>query len=56
MQCARADSPEGPYETVTISTKETMGTERVWGVSNVGLGTPVPEDGTKFNLWKPSCQ
>lgn len=55
MQCARADSPEGPYETVTISTKETMGTERVWGVSNVGLGTPVPEDGTKFDLWKPAA-
>lgn len=55
MQCARADRPEGPYETVTISTKETMGTERVWGVGNVGLGTPVPEDGTKFNLWKPAA-
>ena len=42
MQCARADRPEGPYETVTISMKETFGTMRAMTVENVGLGSPVP--------------
>ena len=50
MQCARADRPEGPYETVTISAKETMGTRRVHSVNNVGLGSPVPEDGFDFKV------
>ena len=36
MQCARADRPEGPYETVVISARETMGTQRGWLVRNVG--------------------
>ncbi len=53
MQCARADKIEGPYETVTISAKETMGTEAVHSVYNVGLGRPVPEDGFTFNVGKP---
>lgn len=50
MQCARADRPEGPYETVAISVKETMGTKRVHSVGNVGLGSPVPEDGFDFKI------
>lgn len=50
MQCARADRPEGPYETVAISVKETFGTQRAHTVNNVGLGRPVPEDGFEFNV------
>ena len=53
MQCARADRPEGPYETVTISAKETFGTMRAMTVNNVGLGAPVPEDGFKFKVNEP---
>jgi xylan 1,4-beta-xylosidase len=48
MQCARADSPYGPYETVVISAEETMGTRRGWWASNVG--NIVPEPGFVFNL------
>ena len=54
MQCARADKPYGPYETVTISTKETMGTQRAWWLQNVGLGMPVPAPGFKFKMFKPA--
>lgn len=53
MQCARADRPEGPYETVTISARETMGTMRAMTVGNVGLGSPVPEDGFGFRIDEP---
>ncbi len=53
MQCARADRPEGPYETVVISARETMGTERGWLVRNVGQRSPVPEPGAKFELVEP---
>lgn len=53
MQCARADCPEGPYETVTISAKETFGTMRSHSVNNVGLGRPVPEDGFRFDISHP---
>ncbi|WP_455666841.1 glycoside hydrolase family 43 protein [Phocaeicola sp.] len=53
MQCARADRPEGPYETVTISAKETLGTQRVHSVTNVGAGKSVLEDGFKFNISSP---
>jgi xylan 1,4-beta-xylosidase len=53
MQCARADRPEGPYETVVISDRETMGTERGWWVRNVGLGGPVPKPGDHFDIFKP---
>jgi xylan 1,4-beta-xylosidase len=51
MQCARADKPYGPYETVVISTEETMGTRRGWWVSNVGK--TVPEPGFVFKLTPP---
>lgn len=50
MQCARADRPEGPYETVVVSVKETMGTQRALGVNRVGLWTPVPAPGDQFQL------
>jgi beta-xylosidase len=53
MQFARADRPEGPYETVVISARETMGSQRGWWVRNVGIGSPVPGPGTKFDLFKP---
>lgn len=53
MQCARADRPEGPYETVTVSARETMGTMRAMTVGNVGLGSPVPEDGFGFRIDVP---
>lgn len=54
MQCARADCIEGPYETTAISVKETLGTERVHWVNNVGLGSPVPENDFSFKISKPS--
>ncbi len=50
MQCARADRPEGPYETVAISVKETFGTQCFHTVNNVGLDMPVPEDGFAFEM------
>ncbi|MEO6993664.1 MAG: glycoside hydrolase 43 family protein [Lacunisphaera sp.] len=50
MQCARADRPEGPYETAVISTNETFGTQHGPMVQNVGLGRPVPELGATFTL------
>jgi len=50
MQCARADKPYGPYETVVISAGETMGTQKhFW--SNVGMN-PVPAPGSKFEIWE----
>ncbi|HVZ64746.1 MAG TPA: glycoside hydrolase 43 family protein [Lacunisphaera sp.] len=52
MQCARADRPEGPYETVVISANETMGTQRAWGVRGAGLGRGLPAPGTKFEIFK----
>ncbi|HUJ42339.1 MAG TPA: glycoside hydrolase 43 family protein [Opitutaceae bacterium] len=53
MECARADRPEGPYETAVISAEETMGTQRSWWVRNVGLGRPVPPPGFKFDVSPP---
>ena len=53
MQCARADRPEGPYETVTISAKETFGTMRAMTVGNVSLGSRVPEEGFRFRINEP---
>jgi xylan 1,4-beta-xylosidase len=50
MQCARADKIDGPYETVTISMRETMGWKRASTVANVGGGSPVPEQGAKFDV------
>lgn len=53
MQAARADRPEGPYETVVISANETMGTERGWSVRDVGLGKAIPKPGASYEISKP---
>jgi len=53
MQCARADRVEGPYETVAISARETMGTQRGWWCNNVGQGSPIPAPGAAFDIHKP---
>ncbi|MBE2213988.1 MAG: glycoside hydrolase, partial [Opitutaceae bacterium] len=53
MQCARADRPEGPYETVVISDRETLGTQRGWLLQPLGLGAAVPEPGATFTLLPP---
>jgi beta-xylosidase len=54
MQCARADRPEGPYETVTISAGETFGYSRGHWCNNMAQRMPVPENGTEFDYVKPS--
>ncbi len=54
MQCARADKPYGPYETVTISAEETMGVQKGWWTWSVSIGTPIPAPGFKFKLDKPA--
>ena len=54
MQCARADNPEGPYETTVISARETMGTQRGLWCGNIGQRSPVPGAGTKFDISKPA--
>jgi beta-xylosidase len=53
MQCARADSIDGPYETVVISARETMGTQRGWWCDSVGQGGAIPGPGAKFDITKP---
>jgi beta-xylosidase len=53
MQAARADKPEGPYETVVISARETMGTQRGWGVANAPRGKPLPKPGDPIELRDP---
>jgi len=40
MQCARADRPEGPYETVVISANETLGLQKGWWADKASLDTP----------------
>jgi len=55
MQCARADRIDGPYETVAISARETMGTQRGWWCGNVGQRGPVPGPGAKFEMAKPGA-
>lgn len=49
MQCARADKPYGPYETVVISAKETFGYMRGHGTANCGFG-PLPADDFQFRV------
>ncbi|UDF04018.1 glycoside hydrolase 43 family protein [Asticcacaulis sp. AND118] len=44
MQAARADTPYGPYETVTISARETMGTPFGWRTTGIGRNLPAPGD------------
>jgi xylan 1,4-beta-xylosidase len=45
MQAARADRPEGPYETVTISARETMGEQKGRGVAGISMRPPPPRPG-----------
>jgi xylan 1,4-beta-xylosidase len=54
MTAARADRPEGPYETVTISARETMGQQRGWWLTDNGLGKPLPGPGAKIDIGEPS--
>lgn len=54
MQCAKADNLFGPYETVTISMTEILGTKAARTVDNVSLGSPIPSDNFKFNISNPS--
>lgn len=54
MQCARADKPEGPYETVVISSRETMGTQRGWWSKGYGFGSNIPNEGEVMEFEKPS--
>ena len=55
MQCARADRIDGPYETVVISARETMGTQRGWWCNNAGQNGPVPAPGATFDIHKPGA-
>ena len=48
MQCARSKNIYGPYETCVISDRESFGYSSSWTTGNVGLGSPVPDDGFKF--------
>ena len=50
QQCAVADNIWGPYETRTITMMETLGTKVGKQTLNVGLGSPVPDPGFKFNI------
>ncbi|WP_221902311.1 glycoside hydrolase family 43 protein [Croceicoccus marinus] len=53
MMAIRADSLDGPWETVQISARETMGEPLGWGVGNVGLGTELPAAGDPVALTPP---
>ncbi len=53
MQCARSKSIWGPYETCTISERESFGYSGAWVVNNMGIGRPLPEDGFVFKSSKP---
>ena len=53
MMAIRSDSIDGPWETVQISARETMGEPLGWGVANVGLGTDVPGPGDPIRLSRP---
>ena len=50
MMAIRADSLDGPWETVQISARETMGEPLGWGVGNIGLGTDLPAAGDPVEL------
>ncbi len=50
MQCARADKVDGPYETATISMRETMGWQRGNWVNNFGFWSPIPNPGDKVEV------
>ena len=54
MQCARADRPEGPYETAVISHRETMGMQRGWWTNGYGFWSDIPDEGAEFSFSEPS--
>ena len=54
MQCARADRPEGPYETTVISHRETMGNGQGWWTQGYGFWSDIPDEGDKFTFQPPS--
>lgn len=54
MQCARADKLEGPYETVVISNRETMGTQRGWWTKGYGFWSNIPNEGEALEFERPS--
>lgn len=54
MQCARADRPEGPYETTVISHRETMGIQQGWWTQGYGFWSDIPDEGSKFSFQSPS--
>ncbi len=54
MQCARADRLEGPYETVVISNRETMGNQQGWWTQGYGFWSDIPDEGDKFTFQPPS--
>lgn len=53
MQCARSKNIWGPYETCVISERESYGYSSALTISNVGLGSPIPEDGFHFKTNRP---
>lgn len=54
MQCARADRPEGPYETTVISHRETMGVQQGWWTKGYGFWSDIPDEGDKMEFQSPS--
>lgn len=54
MQCARSNNIYGPYETCVISERESFGYSSTCTVGNLGLGSPVPVDGFKFEINEPA--
>lgn len=52
MQCARSEHIYGPYETVVISSRETMGTQRAWWTMNMGQHSALPLPGDTLSLAK----
>ena len=50
MQCARADRPEGPYETTVISHRETMGVQQGWWTKGYGFWSDIPDEGDKTGV------
>jgi len=55
MTAARADRIDGPYETVNISGRETMGMQKGWGVTTPVRGRPVPAPGDPIALAAPAA-
>lgn len=52
MTASRADTIDGPYETVVISARETMGLQKGWSAPSV-RGKPVPAPGDKVDISAP---